>query len=114
MRRFGGLRLAGPVAGLTVAFSSPATAQDASAAPRKVEVCATCHGLDGIAKIAEAPNLAGQNQIYLIEQLTAFQKGARNNEMMNVVVKDLTDADIESLAAYYSSIEIKVGKIPGQ
>jgi cytochrome c553 len=29
------------------------------------------------------------------------------------VVPTLSDADIENLAAYYSAIEITVGKIPG-
>jgi cytochrome c553 len=77
-------------------------------------VCAVCHGVDGLAKIPEAPNIAGQNEAYLIEQLTAFKSGERKNEMMSVVVQDLSDADIENLAAYYSGIEISVGKTPAQ
>jgi cytochrome c553 len=92
-----------------------AEAGDAKAGRQKAEsVCVVCHGLDGVAKIAEAPNLAGQNENYLIEQITAFKSGERKNEMMSVVVQDLSDADIENLAAYYSGIEISVGKTPGQ
>jgi len=72
-----------------------------------------CHGLDGIAKIAEAPNLAGQNERYLIEQLGAFKAGVRHNEMMSIVIESLSDADIADLAAYYSAIEITVGNLPG-
>jgi len=72
-----------------------------------------CHGLDGVAKIAEAPNLAGQNERYLTEQLGAFKSGVRQNEMMSIVIQALTDDDIANLAAYYSAIEITVGKIPG-
>jgi cytochrome c553 len=34
--------------------------------------------------------------------------------MMSVVVQDLSPTDIENLAAYYSGIEISVGKTPGQ
>jgi len=67
-----------------------------------------------LAKIAEAPNLAGQNEQYLLAQLTAFKSGARTNEQMWVVIQDLSQADSEDLAAYYSAIEIKVVKIPGQ
>ena len=70
--------------------------------------------MDGLAKIPEAPNLAGQNQNYLIEQLTAFKSGERKNEMMSIVSQTLSDADIENLAAYYSGIEITVGKTPSQ
>ncbi len=75
--------------------------------------CGVCHGGDGIAKIAEAPNLAGQNERYLTEQLGAFKSGVRQNEMMSIVIQALSDDDIANLAAYYSSIEITVGKIPG-
>ena len=74
--------------------------------------CEVCHGLDGLAKIVEAPNIAGQNEQYLIKQLTAFKSGDRRNEMMSVVVTTLSDKDILDLAAYYSAIEIKVEKVP--
>jgi cytochrome c553 len=88
---------------------------DAKAGRAKAEsVCSVCHGVDGLAKIPEAPNLAGQNEAYLIAQMQAFKAGDRKNEMMSVVIKDLSDADIENLAAYYSGIEISVGKTPGQ
>ena len=76
-------------------------------------VCAVCHGADGLAKIPEAPNLAGQTENYLIEQINAFKSGDRKNEMMSVVVQDLSPDDIENLAAYYSAIEISV-KAPAQ
>ena len=91
-----------------------AAAGDAQAGRAKANRCAVCHGLDGLSKIAEAPNLAGQNERYLTEQLGAFQAGVRNNEMMSIVVKDLSETDIEDLAAYYSRIEIIVRRIPGQ
>jgi cytochrome c553 len=74
--------------------------------------CMVCHGIDGIAKIAEAPNLAGQNERYLTEQLGAFKAGVRRNEMMSIVIQPLSDDDIANLAAYYSAIEISVGKLP--
>jgi cytochrome c553 len=92
----------------------PKTGRGRKAGRQKAEVCAVCHGLDGLAKIAEAPNLAGQTEGYLIEQVTAFKTGERQNEMMSLVVQNLSPTDIEDLAAYYSAIEISVGKIPGQ
>ena len=87
---------------------------DVKAGRQKAEVCAVCHGLDGLAKIAEAPNLAGQTESYLVEQVTAFKTGERQNEMMSVVVQNLSPRDMEDLAAYYSAIEISVGKLPAQ
>ena len=87
---------------------------DVKAGRQKAEVCAVCHGLDGLAKIPEAPNLAGQSEGYLTEQINAFKSGERKNEMMSVVVQDLSEIDIENLAAYYSGVEISVGKTPAQ
>jgi cytochrome c553 len=101
---------------LAVCFTAQdrASAGDAKAGRAKAEsVCGVCHGVDGLAKIPEAPNLAGQTETYLIEQITAFKSGERKNEMMSVVVQDLSDTDIENLAAYYSGIEISV-KAPAQ
>jgi cytochrome c553 len=96
-------------------FAAQAEAGDAKAGRAKAEaVCGVCHGVDGLAKIPEAPNLAGQSETYLTEQITAFKSGERKNEMMSVVVQDLSDADIENLAAYYSGIAISVGKTPAQ
>jgi cytochrome c553 len=111
MRRFLSI---GRMAVAAVLLPGLAQAGDPLAGRKKAEVCMPCHGLDGIAKIAEAPNLAGQNEIYLVEQLTGFQQGKRSNEMMNIVVRSLNDTDVADLAAYYSSIEIKVAKIPGE
>src|SRR5580692_11465613 len=100
---------------LALGFGTQAEAGDAKAGRAKAEsVCAVCHGVDGLAKIPEAPNLAGQTESYLTEQITAFKSGERKNEMMSVVVQDLSPDDIENLAAYYSAIEISVGKTPGQ
>jgi cytochrome c553 len=90
-----------------------AKAGDVTAGASRARTCEACHGLDGLAKIVEAPNLAGQNEQYLVKQLLAFKAGERHNEMMSVVVPTLSDKDIDDVAAYYSAIEIHVGKIPG-
>ncbi len=75
-------------------------------------MCQTCHGLDGKAKIPEAPNLAGQSEIYLVKALKDYRYGARKNDMMSLVAPTLKDKDIDDLAAYYSAIEVTVGAPP--
>lgn len=70
--------------------------------------CQTCHGLDGLSKLPEAPNLAGQPEIYLVKSLDEFRKGVRKNDMMSIVVQQLSDQDVADLATFYSSIEISV------
>ena len=81
---------------------------DAAAGKKKAGMCATCHGMDGLSKLPEAPNLAGQNPIYLVKALGDYKTGARKNEVMAVVTTPLSAEDIADLAAYYSSIAITV------
>ena len=87
-------------------IASPSLAQDAALGRTLAGQCRTCHGLDGIAQIPIAPNLAGESQIYLEKQLKAFRSGERENEMMSVVAKNLTDEQISDLSAWYASIKI--------
>ncbi|MGE8130185.1 c-type cytochrome [Methylobacterium sp. NPDC080182] len=95
---------------LLVATLVPLSAQagDAAAGKKRATACQTCHGMDGLSKLPEAPNLAGQVEPYLVKALTEYRDGKRQNEIMNVVAKELSDADIANLAAYYAGIQIDV------
>ena len=100
---------------LSLALCGAAAAQgDAAAGSQKIRTlqCVSCHGRDGVAKIPEAPNLAGQVQSYLGAALAAYRSGARKNEMMSVVAEKLSDQDIADLAAYYAKIEVRVTPPP--
>ena len=46
-------------------------------------------------------------QDYLAEQLKAYRSGKRSNEIMSVVAKPLTDAEIADLSAWFASIAIE-------
>lgn len=95
--------------GLTVimiAANPTVHAGDASKGKVLARQCQTCHGLDGIAKIPIAPNIAGESQVYLELQLKRFRDGQREHEMMTVVAKNLTDTEIEDLATWYESIQV--------
>ncbi len=98
------------VAGLMVlSLSDVALAADARAGRQKVAgVCQACHGMDGLSKNPESPNLAGQLENYLAKAVTEYRDGIRKNETMNIVAKELTDEDIANIAAFYSSIQIEV------
>jgi cytochrome c553 len=78
---------------------------------QKAMQCQTCHGLDGLSKMPESPNIAGNPEQYLVRQLNAFRKGERKNDMMSIVVQQLSDQDVADLAAYYAAIEVTV-KLP--
>ena len=108
------MRLGRLAAGILLAATLPAAAQDVTAGRRVVRLCSTCHGVDGIAKVPEAANLAGQDPTYLTRQLQAFRAGARVNEQMSLIAKTLTDQQIADVAAYYAAVKIEVVGVPGQ
>jgi cytochrome c553 len=70
-------------------------------------VCNTCHGPSGISTMPNTPNLAGQPEPYIADQLKAYRNGKRFHEIMTLMAKPLTDQEIADLAAWYASIEIK-------
>jgi cytochrome c553 len=86
-----------------------AQAADMKAGRQKALQCQTCHGLDGQAKLPDAPNLAGQTEVYLAKALKDYRDGGRKNEMMSFVARNLKDDDIADLAAYYAAIPVTVG-----
>jgi cytochrome c553 len=94
------------------ALAGSAAAGDVKAGRQKALQCQTCHGLDGMAKLPEAPNLAGQSEAYLVKALKDFRSGARKNDVMSLVIATLSDADIADLAAYYAAIPVTAGPPP--
>ncbi len=99
------------LAGVLGFWTSGALAADPAEGRKVAARCQACHGIDGIAKLPIAPNLAGESAGYLETQLKAFKDGKRENAMMTVVVKDLTAEQIADVAAWYESIEVTV-KLP--
>ena len=70
--------------------------------------CATCHGSQGISKGAGVPNLAGQPESYLKEQLEKYKSGERQHQIMSIIAGQLSDDEITTLASWYSKIRIKI------
>lgn len=82
---------------------------DAAAGKAKSASCAGCHGADGNSVNPEWPNLAGQGGGYIVKQLHDFKDGNRENAVMAPMAAPLTDADMQDLAAYFSSQTRKEG-----
>jgi cytochrome c553 len=98
--------------GAALAAASPAWAADAAAGGVKANACAVCHGPMGLSAVPDAPNLAGQPALYLSTQLRAYRSGKRVHEVMSLMAKPLSDADIDNLAAWYSSFTIEARRKP--
>ncbi|MEC9481880.1 MAG: c-type cytochrome [Halomonas sp.] len=81
-----------------------------SAGREKAQVCAACHGQQGISSAPTFPNLAGQQASYLIKQITDIRDGERVVPQMAGIVADLSDQAIADLAAYYASLPPNLGQ----
>ena len=90
-----------------LACGTSAAQADVEAGRAKAKMCAVCHGEFGVSMLPNAPNLAGQPEIYLAKQLKAYRSGKRPNEIMSVIAKPLTDAEITDLTAWFASIVIE-------
>ena len=86
-------------------IAAPAMAGDATAGKSKAAICAACHGPEGVSVNPMWPNLAGQQEMYLVKQMTDFREGKRNDPVMAPMAVSLSDEDIADLAAYYSSLK---------
>jgi len=84
------------------ATASIAADLQAGAAKAK-EICQACHGMDGNSTVPDYPKLGGQRPDYLAKALRDYKSGARKNAIMAGFAGTLSAADIENVAAYYSS-----------
>lgn len=69
----------------------------------KVGTCTACHGPNGNSTNPMWPRLAGQNAVYIDEQLHLFKDGVRTNPVMMPMATTLSDKDIDNIAVYYEN-----------
>jgi cytochrome c553 len=66
--------------------------------------CLACHGADGRPALDDVPIIAGQQELYLINALTAYRDGHRTfgqAMVMGEMTRNLSDADIAALAQWF-------------
>src|SRR6185503_4772360 len=76
------------------------------------QVCAGCHGADGNSGAPDNSEIAGQVPEYLHKQLSDFKpqagkKAARENAVMTPMVSNLSEDDLQSLAAYFAGQKLR-------
>tara|TARA_E500000331_G_scaffold305957_2_gene309954 strand:- start:16148 stop:16471 length:324 start_codon:yes stop_codon:yes gene_type:complete len=98
------LRVVGFVA--LSAASTTFAAGDPEAGAQLNAQCQGCHGITGFKTafptVYSVPKIGGQNYDYLVIALKAYRDGDRTNETMHAIASNLSDQDINDLAAYYS------------
>jgi len=83
------------------AMLAPVTAP-AQTIEEKAQLCAACHGENGVPQQTSMPVIWGQQQGYLYLQLRDFKSGARKNDVMSPIAQTLERADMLALALYFS------------
>ena len=84
--------------------SALVAAQDANQGRLLASNCANCHGTDGRSQ-GGMPALTGLTKPYIIQQMQDYKSGKNTATIMHQLAKGYTDAQIEALAAYFSSVK---------
>ena len=66
--------------------------------------CMSCHGPGGKSQGA-IPSLAGLDKDYFVTSVNNFKAGTRAASIMKRHASGYTDAEVEALAAYFSSLK---------
>jgi len=70
----------------------------------KAQVCAACHGQNGVPTDPKTiPIIWGQQQSYLVKQLHDYRSGDRDDPIMSPIAKDLAQEDLRKIAAYFAA-----------
>jgi len=70
----------------------------------RVQACVSCHGPNGAGEPPTVPYLAGQYKQYIKVQIQMFRRGFRKSAQMTDVAHDLTDQDVDAVAAYFDQL----------
>lgn len=115
LRALGQRTLALALGSVIFLATAPAfAAGDPAAGEAQSAACGACHGQDGATGLDPTyPNLAGQNEKYLLHQLTAIRDGDRNIVLMAGQLNGKSDDDLANLAAYYAGLPAKISQAQG-
>lgn len=67
-------------------------------------ICASCHGANGVSPDPQFPHMAGQSTFAIYKQLHDFKNGARANQTMASIVEGLDDEQMADVAAHFSAL----------
>lgn len=81
--------------------------QAVEAGKDRAMLCGYCHGKDGSSVKENIPNLAEQNEEYLLKQFHYFANGERKSYVMEQLAKALSDDERINLSLYFSSLKVK-------
>jgi cytochrome c553 len=98
------MRLFFVVCVIALVIAASLLAAHAESIEEKAQVCAACHGENGVPpeQSFPVPVIWGQNLGYLFFQLRDFKSGTRKNDVMSPLAEALPREDLMALAQYFS------------
>jgi cytochrome c553 len=109
MKQLLGLLVAAALAPALVPICGAADIEAGKA--KATQVCAACHGANGVSVSDTIPNLAAQRSGYIEAQLKAFKEGTRRpggptspTATMAAIATQLSADDMSNVAAYFASL----------
>ena len=91
---------------LLLAAPVHAQGQDALYVRSLAATCAACHGTEGrAAEGGSVPRLAGQSRETVAAQMRAFKAGTRPSTVMTQLSKGFSEAQIDQIAGYFSTLK---------
>ena len=102
---------------VVLATMVPPALAGAQTIEERAQLCAACHGEDGIPQQKTMPVIWGQHQGYTYLQLRDFKSGARKNDIMTPLVQTMDRNELLALALYFSQKrwpDLQQAQPPGQ
>jgi len=84
-------------------LAGAAAGADIEAGRQKAQVCVACHGPSGNSANPVMPSLAGQPAQFISTELFQYREGNRKDPQMTPMAANLSNADMNDLAAYFSA-----------
>lgn len=73
----------------------------------QLEICSSCHGEGGNATAPNVPSIAGQQPLFMTNQLILFREGLRQSELMTPFVQGMKDEEILKLSDTFAKLPLK-------
>jgi cytochrome c553 len=76
---------------------------DLQLCPTCLQLCSSCHYVNGTSNAPEIPKIAGQQEVYLVKAVENFKNGRRDSETMQRIASLHTEEEMKKLARYFAA-----------
>ncbi|HYP69125.1 MAG TPA: c-type cytochrome [Thiobacillaceae bacterium] len=74
-----------------------------SLSPAELQLCESCHYVNGPTRGPEFPEIAGQYDVYMVQAIENFKKGLRDSETMERIESLHSEKEMKKLAHYFAA-----------